>query len=355
MSCGKLCWLAVAGTAFIIGSGTAQAQGVSGTSLGAPAPGQLAASLDVGASWVQFAHAEYGNYRTGSGGAILGDIIDNRARRAALAPEGAVAWGVPGGLSGNPAEVFGRLAYYNVTADQTVVVPVGQSYFAPFVAPSMQNGTIGLGASGDGLRNLSIDRRLTSFDGSFGVRTHVRAGNGTVSPMVEFGYQRLNQRDDLTSAYPGDPAGAVINTASKLNTDYFRVGIGVGGVQPLTQTVSAFAILSGSLDVLVSRFNGSTAAIDFGGDPQTAVASDRDTRVSGRAQLRGGLAFAVAPNLIVTVAGQVQFIGALPRVIYPQTSTPSPGAPGFVGPTTAQIGTDSQLIAGVSVGATARF
>jgi hypothetical protein len=344
----------------------AAAQGVTGTGLGAAAPGHFAVGLDLGVEAVQFSRLSWGESFASflPGSITTGPILDGRPTRGTGMPEISVAWGMPNGLLGYQAELYGRFTYLSANAAQSAQVTSTditalQSVFQ-FVAPldfSALGGSrtqSGFNALGGG--TIAAERSQTSYDGWIGARVHIQRGRWWFSPMLEIGYQRLDQEDSMSQTGAPAPfsANSLINV-NQLGSDYYRVGVGVGIAYAISTSVAAFGILRGSLDVAHHDYTGTSSGFQDGirGGNFFGGTSDDSTRVSGRGSLRAGLAFIVTPSFIVSLAGNVAYIGSVPYVVYGSNSPLPAGFYERAGP--ARIATQGQLNSGGSVGVTIRF
>jgi hypothetical protein len=315
---------------------------------------------------VQFSRLTWGErFAIGTAGDVTtGAVIDDRPTRGTGMPEMSFGWGLPNGLFGYQAELYGRFTFLRATTSEAATVAntapgAFQSAFQ-FVAPFNLT-SLGASATQSGVNaltgsNVVADRSQTSYDGWIGARVHIQSGRWTFSPMFEIGYQRLEQEDSMTvNGGVGAFSTAFLTNLNQLDSNYYRVGIGVGVAYPVSMSVAAFAILRGSLDVAHHDYTGTTSGFQpvpiAGGF--TGGTSDDSTRVSGRGSLRAGLAFLITPNLVLSLSGNVAYIGSVPYVVY---GTNSPIASPFyssAGP--ARIATQSQVNAGASMGATIRF
>jgi hypothetical protein len=355
-----------AAAACLVAAMPAHAQGVTGTSLGAAAPGRFAVGMDLGVEAVQFSRLTWGErFAIGNGGDVTtGAIIDDRPTRATGMPEVSFGWGLPNGLFGYQAELYGRFTFLRATASEAATVAntspgAFQSVFQ-FVAPinftALAGAATQSGLNAIGGGTATADRSQTSYDGWIGARVHIQRGRWTFSPMFEVGYQRLEQEDSMTqSGGTGAFSTATFTNLNQLDSNYYRVGLGVGVAYPVSMSVAAFAILRGSLDVAHHDYTGTTAG--FSPSPIagnfTGGTSDDSTRVSGRGSLRAGLAFLITPNFTLSVSGNVAYIGSVPYVVYGSNSPISTPFYSAAGP--ARIATQGQVNAGASMGATIRF
>jgi hypothetical protein len=345
----------------VVASTSAPAQGVAGTALGAPEPGRFALGVDLGIDSVQFSRLRWGErFTTGiAGDTTIGPVFDNRPREGGIVPALSLGWGLPGGLFGQRAEIYGRFAFTRANSSESSFIPSGSETLAvfQFVAPmdltSIGGAVNSSGANAFGGNYVQVDRTLTSYDGWIGGRLHMQRGSWAFSPMVEIGYQRLNQEDSMGLA--GTPAfpGTGLSNLNDLGSDYYRIGIGLGVVYPLSMSVSAFGVLRGSLDVVHHDYDGTTTLLG-GPGTFTSTVQDSKTQVSGRGSLRAGLAFTVTPGVVLSLSGNVAYIGSVPYVVY---GTNSPIAPTgiYSGAAPAHIATQGQLNFGLSLGGSIRF
>jgi hypothetical protein len=336
----------------------ADAQGVSGTDRGMAAPGRFVVTPELGIVGIQFSRLNYGQQRAGdAGSAIVRDITNDRPREGGFASAIAAGWGLPGGLLGNPAEIYGRFGYVVASSSitSTEPSPAPGRYTIPLVAPAgAGSSSPGIGAllnvPADGTLNVTADRRIRSYDGGAGVRMNLRVGGVTVTPGIEFAYQRLDQDDDIAFV-----ATTNYRTSARLQSDYYQFGLSLGMSYPLSTSVFLFGVLRGSLDIVDSSYDGQSVFFGTSVAFSQSTASDSRTFVSGRGSFRGGLAFMPSSNLTIGVSGLVEYIGAVPRVVYPVYNSADTTTPPLNGVTSAFIRHDGQLNFGGTVSATIRF
>lgn len=345
------------GTAVTLASTGAAAQGVSGTVLGAPDPGGFAASFDIGVVGIQMPRFRYGDVYGApfaSGSPSIGAVFDERDREGGIAPALAFGWGLPGGMFGQRAELFGRFAFGRATESGTFGQPQGVvGLTLPLVNPSVPNGFTGI-TTGVGSIVPTFDRTFTSYDGQIGGRLHIRNGAWSWSPGVYIGYQRANL-DESVGIIP--LPGLNFNVNSGVHSDYYQVGLALGGTYNMNVQWALFGVVQGGLDYVRSRLDTSSTLFFSGkglGPVNTASASDRDNRVSGRVALRAGVAWSPTPNVTISFAGLLQYIGSVSNVVYP-THNPATSTFPSNGTVPAHLDSQGQLNFGGAVGGTIRF
>jgi hypothetical protein len=335
--------------------------------VGAAAPGHFSVGIDLGPEGVQFSRLSWGErFPTGTFfETTTGPVLDGRPYGGTGMPEISVAWGLPNGLLGYQAEIYGRFTYLSASAHQSTMVdttfPAGFQSVFQFVAPINFTGLAG-SPTQSGLNafvggTIAAERTQTSYDAWIGARVHIQRGRWWLSPMLEIGYQRLNQEDSLTQTGPNAVfAGSSLTNLNQLGSNYYRVGVGVGVAYAISNSVAAFAILRGSLDVAHHDYTGTTSGFQ-GGPPPTGgfagATSDDSTRVSGRGSARAGLAFMITPNFILSIAGNIAYIGSVPYVVFGSNSPVPVGFYANGGP--ARIATQGQLNGGGNIGVTIRY
>lgn len=328
------------------------------TDPGFRAAGTWRAGFDLSAMMIQFARLNYGSVLAGAPGVgtpIVGPIIDDRQRAGTAVPAVMVEWSPPGGM---PGEVFGRFSYYKARVDDATTL-AGGDFVMPFVAQRSAQPFNAVAFNPGDETDLTVHRSQESYDGRLGMRTHLRVGTVTVSPSVDFTYQRLNQNDTIEAARvvnvaPDSPQS--FTTTAQLRSDYYQLGAGVGLTYGLTDTVSLFGMARASLDFVRSRYAGSSTEVSGPGDINTAAASDRRGTVSGRIGLRTGIAYMPMPGMRLMVAGDLQYVGAMPEVEYPVSNVArSTLAPFANGLSSARIRYTDQLNYGFTFGGAIRF
>lgn len=353
----------VAGATVALGlaASAAQAQGVSGTVLGAPDPGRFAASFDIGVTLIQMPRFRFGDtYPAAVNGTVSnGSIFDERNYRGGIAPAAAFGWGLPGGLFGQRAEIFGQFAFARATeSGSSSGVATGILPFVNALPPgSVLTGLTGFPSGGTFVFTPSFERSFTSYDGQVGVRLHMRRGAWSFSPGVYVGFQRADL-DESVGVIPLQVQGISANYSvnSSVASDTYQVGLALGTTYNLTPQVALFGIVQGGLDYARARMNAQSnffaqqgvVAFSF-----TATASDHDTRVSGRVGLRSGVAWSPTPAVTLSLAGLLQYVGAVSNVVYPTHSTFS--AIPTNGTVPARLGSEGQLNVGFAAGGTIRF
>lgn len=324
-----------------------------GTALDAPAPGRFVGGLGVSALSFQVPKVEYGTITSqNNGGSIQGSFLVDSGRQTAVSPELSGAFGLPSGLFGQQADVYGKLGYTGADWSENKTQNSGNIWI-PSVASITIPGVgefIGQPFSGV-VTHTSMSRSMDAYEGAVGLRVHLPAAEWRVSPSVEMAYQRLNQDDRYVTVQPGSTND--MDTATALDSNYYRLGFGLGATRALSQSVQFFSSLGASLELVRTTLAGSTAGTG-GGTTRTVSASDRDSTVSGRGQVRAGLLYAI-PDLPVTVgmSAMAQYIGVVPRVIFPQTSTGAFTA--AIQPSQIEIENQTQLNFGGGLNATWSF
>jgi hypothetical protein len=354
----RLAQAASFGTIVALASTGAAAQGVSGTALGAPEPGRFATSFDIGISLIEMPRFRFGDrYNPITTGApSIGPIFDtNNDREGGIAPSIALGWGVPGGLFGQQAEVFGQFAFARATQSGAFSEPNTSTggITLPFANTATFSGITATGFtffSGKATQQPSFSRSLNSYDGQIGARLHMRMAGWTLSPGAYIGFQRTDLDESVSAALNG----LTYNLSSAVASDYYQVGLSLGATYPLSQQMALFGVLQGGLDYIRSRLDSSSNLFFAGKGSFLAAAGDRDNRVSGRVGLRGGLAFSPTPAFTLTVSGLVQYIGSVSNVVYP-THSPVTGSFPNNGTVPARLASDDQLNFGFALGGTFRF
>lgn len=289
-------------------------------------PGGISSDIGVGIMRTQLSPYSLG--QTGTfGGPVGGASISDQHTPLALAPSNAVSWGVPGGLFGAPAEIWGRFSYKDSTANPST--PLNGFMHIPYidgqarsVLPAgltfifLDGGTVG-----------TLQRRQTSYEAEAGARSHFMFGSVRVSPSAFIGYQRLDQSDSFSaSSNPFDVQQ--LDVKNNIQSDYYRFGLGLGTSMPTTfigPSVSWFNYLSGSADIVRSNFNATqTVAFGFPIPPQpgpsfaSASASGHDNGVGGRVAFQTGLVNQSSPAFAQYIALTASYISRVPFVDYPR-------------------------------------
>ncbi len=349
------------GTAVALASSGAAAQGASGTVIGAPEPGRFAASFDIGIVLLQMPRFRYGDVYggTGVGAPSVGAVFDEREREGSIAPSLGLSWGLPGGLFGQRAEVFGQFAFARATDSGTfdgsnpltvVTVPFvngAASSFFPGVT------TTGFSFFSSKTGNPTYSRDFTTYDGQIGTRVHIRKGAWSFSPGVYLGFQRADLNESVNLAGTGN--SFLFDLSSGVTSDYYQVGISLGTTYNVSQQVALFGVLQGGLDYIRSQLDASSNMFFSGkGNVFPASVSDRDNRVSGRVGLRAGIAFSPNSAFTITFSGLAQYIGSVSHVVYP-THSPLQASFPTNGTVPARLGSEDQLNFGFAMGGTLRF
>jgi len=294
-------------------------------------------------------------------------LNDSNSNHVAVSPSTAMSWGLPGGLFGAPAEIWGRFSYKDTDNSRSATVG-GLTTTIPYI-DALHRVPLPLGQTFTFLdfgQVSTVQRSLTSYDTEAGGRVNFAIGSMTISPAAFFGYQRIDQVDAMTSTItaPGDVSQ--MNVMTNLSTDYYRFGLGIGTSMPVTfigPTVSWFNYLSGSADVVDSRFNAQQAvnfgffinpATQTGANFRTASASGHHSDIGGHVAFQTGLVNQSSPAFAQFIAVSVGYISNVPFVSYPQFA----GGAIMDGATLthpAQLSSTGQTSYGITAGFNFRF
>ena len=368
-------------SALLLAGAPALAQSLAGTTPGAAAAGGFALGLDVGAISIDVPRLRYGNHfaspgflGTPSGGRIAD--FDGRSTRAV--PTIGLAWGLPNGLFGGSAEVFGRFGYSQASASASNAAfatgspsPAGTLGAVPFVAVTSVTGgviTVGsnlLGSSSSGSASLDARRELTTYEGTAGLRLRRRSGAIGFAPGLFVGYVRSHTDDSITATLVDVNSGSArVQNDSRVRGNSYRFGLSLGVDYALAPQWTLFGALEGGLDVVDASLSaGSTISFVSGAAPHFAPASanDQRTRVSGRVGVNAGIAYALAPNLTVSLAGMMNYVGAVPVTRYADQTAIASGTGSnslygnVVGTRLVSVGFEQQVNFGGMLGASLKF
>lgn len=379
-SCGRLRPV-VAGIALTAAAMPAFAQGPVGSAPAAAAPGQFALSLEVGAVSIEVPRLRYGNYFAAPGfiGApSLGRIADFDGRSTRPVPAIGLGYGLPGGLFGGPAELFGRFGYTDASASTSDAgfaagspSPAGTTGAVPFVAITPVTGgviTVGsnlLGYAVNGSAALDARRAFTAYEGTAGLRLRRRSGAVGLAPGLFVGYVRSHTDDSILASLNDVNSGqATVRNDSRVRGNTYRVGLSLGADYALAPQWTLFGALEGGLDVVDASLSaGTTVSFASGGAPNfaPASASDQRTRVSGRLGVNAGIAYALVPGVTVSLAGTLSYVGAVPVTRYADLPAIAAGTGAnslygnVVGTRLVNVGFEQQVNFGAMFGGSVKF
>jgi hypothetical protein len=329
-------------------------------------PGGFSHEISLGIAQTDLSPYSVGQVSLFAGPVISPFLTDNNSNHFAVVPSGAMSWGLPSGLFGVPAEIWGRFSYKNTDNSAAVTVGGGATSTIPYI-DGLARSALPAGLTFtfmDVGQVVSVQRSQTSYDTEAGARVHFAMGGVTISPAAFFGYQRIDQVDALSSTVtvPSDVTGMSIKT--NLSTDYYRFGLGLGATVPVTGIgpgVSWFNYLSGSADVVDSRFNAAQAVgFGFTIPPQpgpsfaSATASGHHSDVAGHVAFQTGLVNQSSPVFAQFIAVTVGYISDVPFVSYPQFASGIRTNGGAMNHA-AQLSSTGQASYGITAGFNFRF
>jgi hypothetical protein len=341
---------------FLLASAPAFAQGFGGTTLPAE-PGMWRFEVDGGFSIVRFSQFTYGDFRAGfpaGGSPFIRSVFDNGRDGPAYNVGGRAAYGTAMTLFGAPVEVFGRFHYFQATSNTNGSETGAGAIFVPYIDGLVRTTLVGgsvVGLFGDS--HNSLQRRLTGWEGEFGARLHFVADGFRVSPGLFFDYQRLEQRDLVTTFVATDPPQHALSAV--INSNHYRLGATIRVSRPVWfEWLVLTGNVAGGVDFVQARYRGSQTFGPSGifNEPFeiNAVASDSKSKIGGFAAFEGGAIFVIAEGVSLSVLGHVRYVSAVPRVIYP---TPITGTTRVDGP--ARLGFQDMLMYGGMVNFSVRW
>lgn len=311
-------WLVVA---LCLTMANAYAQAIGGSVLPAD-PYTFRSELDAGFIYPEFALFKFGDVRETFplfGGTAIRDVFDKRG----YAPSyylGARETFKLGSIWKTPIEFSLRGGFYDAHRKSSFTEnEVAPEMYFPYIdgaiRPDLTGGAVvGMFAN----TRAKLGRRLFSYEVEGGLRAIFRASCWAFMPGVYFTYQRMKQKDSVSTSGSGDPTEMLLRAS--ILSDHYNVGGSFRFSGPLCTLISWIGSAEAGAEKVSASYKGSQsfAGPNFN-DPleQSARASDRKDRWGLSVGAETGLCFFPEWKVSLSVLGNFRYIKLLPYVIYP--------------------------------------